>query len=228
MKRPVIGITQDVELKKEGPGYWGYLVNAYADAVYRYGGLPLLLPVMEDSVSAREFAGQIDGLLLSGGDDIHPRYYGEALQPETCLSPDVRTEFDMAIFREMLALDRPVLGICLGIQTMNVYFGGTLHQDMPGHKEKGGEARHEVSVADGSMLRGILGVGRLVVNSYHHQSIKGLGAGLAASALSTDNVIEAVELTGRRFVAGVQWHPEKMPDDIYTERLFRAFIGACG
>jgi len=223
--RPIIGITQDIELKQDGSGYWAYLDKNYAEAVYRFGGMPLMLPVISDPEAIRDFAARIDGLLLSGGDDIHPRYYGEELHPATGLSPDVRTDFDFAILKQTLALGKPVFGICLGIQTLNVYFGGTLHQDIPGHKEKGGDASHEVSLSDG-MLRHLLGVEKLTVNSYHHQTVKAVGNGLVVSATSPDGIVEALELPGNAFVLGVQWHPERMQTDAATEKIFRAFINA--
>jgi len=223
--RPIIGITQDIELKESG-GFWAYLDRNYAEAVYRFGGIPLMLPILEDAGAVAEFAGRIDGLLLSGGDDIHPRYYGEELSNKTSLSPDIRTDYENALLKEMLALDKPVFGICLGVQAMNVYFGGKLHQDIGGHKEKGADSYHEVKV-EGGMLADIVGTGMMRVNSFHHQAIKIVGDGLLASAVSPDGIVEAVEVPGKRFAIGVQWHPERMHDDEYATKLFRAFITAC-
>ncbi len=224
--RPIIGVTQDIEYKKDGDGFRACLHASYAEAVYRFGGLPLMIPILGPEAAAGLLEG-VDGLLLSGGGDIHPRYYGEGGLEGINLSPDARTEFEFALLKAAIAGGRPVLGICLGVQTMNVYFGGGLHQDIPGHKSSAGDVRHEVAVAEGSRLRAVLGAGRIEVNSYHHQALKGLGRGLIASAASPDGIIEAVELPGGPFVAGVQWHPERMRDDPYSERLFRAFTGAC-
>ncbi len=136
-----------------------------------------MIPILEEHGAVAEFAGRIDGLLLSGGDDIHPRYYGEELSEKTGLSPDIRTDYEFALLKEMLALDKPVLGICLGVQAMNVYFGGKLHQDIGGHKEKGADSYHEVKV-EGGMLADIVGAGMMRVNSFHHQAIKTVGDGL--------------------------------------------------
>ena len=224
--RPIIGITQDLEFKERG-GFWAYLDKSYADAVYQFGGMPVMIPIMEGESVPEEYARRIDGLLLSGGDDIHPRYCSEELMDGTMLSPDLRTDFDFALLREMLALGKPVLGICLGIQSINVYFGGKLHQDIPGHKEMGRDIRHMVSLARESRLKEIMGIERMAVNSYHHQAIKEVAQELYASAVSDDGVVEAIELPGEKFVVGVQWHPERMQEEDSSRRLFEAFIKRC-
>jgi putative glutamine amidotransferase len=225
--RPIIGITQDIEYKPGGEGFWSYLDKNYAEAVYHFGGMPMMIPIVSDEGAASEFVGRIDGLLLSGGDDIHPRYYGEELSDSTNLSPDTRTDYDFALLKAALATGKPVLGICLGAQAINVYFGGRLHQDVMGHKGKGVDMTHEVSVAPGGRLAEILGESRLTVNSYHHQAIKTVGEKLIAAAAAPDGVVEAVELPGADFVLGVQWHPERMPSDPYARKIFEAFIEAC-
>ncbi len=224
--RPLIGVTQDMEFKESG-GFRAYLDKSYADALYRFGGMPFMIPVVEGASVPEEYAREIDGLLLSGGDDIHPKYYSEDVMDGAALSPDIRTDFDFSLLREMLALKKPVLGICLGIQSINVYFGGKLRQDIPGHKEKGRDIRHMVTLARGSMLREIIGVERLSVNSHHHQAVSRLAPGLYPSAVSDDGMVEAVELPGKMFVVGVQWHPERMQEEESSRRLFEAFIKEC-
>ena len=223
--RPIIGITQDIELKPKG-GFWAYLDRHYAEAIYRFGGLPMLLPILEDTAAVAEYISRIDGLLLSGGDDIHPRYYGEELSDKTSLSPDIRTDLDFALLKEALAQSKPVLGICLGVQEMNVFFGGTLHQDIQGHKATDCELRHDISVRDGSLLHAITGRDSLNVNSYHHQAIKTVAPGLIASAAAPDGIVEAVELPGEGFVLGLQCHPERMTHDVEMAKIFKAFIAA--
>lgn len=223
--RPLIGITQDIEPRDNG-SWRTYVDTMYQDAVYRAGGMPVLLPVQEDLSTVAELAGRLDGLLLSGGEDIHPRYYGEAIEVPMELSPDIRTEFEDALIRVTLARRIPVLAICLGIQALNVHLGGSLVQDMGGHKLKGVRLRHEVHVKDGSLLHGITGMSMLGVNSTHHQSIKTLGDGLVATGTAPDGVVEAVEFASHPFVLGLQWHPEKLTDDPDSRRIFASFVKA--
>jgi putative glutamine amidotransferase len=222
--KPIIGITQDVEKKNE-TSFYAYLDNNYAQAVYNFGGLPVMIPILADDNSVKQYAGMIDGLLLSGGDDIHPRYYGAEIIPECLPSLDKRTDYDFALIREVLALGKPIFGICLGAQELNVYYGGTLHQDIPNHKATDRDVMHDV------ILRGavsqIASADRITVNSFHHQAIDRVGKGLEATAVSIDNTIEAVEISEGPLVFGVQWHPERMQDDPHAARMFRVFMAAC-
>jgi len=225
--KPIIGITQDIELKEHEPdGFWAYLDRHYAEAVHRFGGMPMMIPALGGNAEAHDVAGYIDGLLLSGGDDIDPKYYNEAQAPVLTISPDIRTDYDFALIDNMLRLGKPVLGICLGIQEMNVFFGGTLRQDIPGHKEKGRDMAHAVEILPGGRLAGLLGAGRITVNSYHHQALGDVSPRLFKSAAAADGIVEAVELPGDNFVVGVQWHPERMQEDGNARRLFEAFIEA--
>jgi len=223
--KPIIGITKN---KKQ---YSTDSLNNYVRAVTRFGGEPRPLEV--NIAEVKKLAREIDGLLLTGGPDIDPKCYREkeihAAGLDIC--PMDRTDFDFAMFREMLKLGKPVLGICLGIQEMNVYFGGSLHQDMPSHSQvKGKDAVHKVDIKAGTILGGIVNAGRITVNSSHHQAVKAVGKGLVASAVSADGYVEGLELPGAGFVVGVQWHPERMWSDrvgTYAGRLFRAFIERC-
>jgi len=222
--RPLIGITLDIEQRDNG-AWKTYVDKSYQDAVYLHGGAPILLPILIDE--AERYAKMLDGILFSGGEDIHPRYFGEEIEAPMDLSPDIRTDFEKALFEAGLSLRKPMLGICLGHQAMNIYTGGNIIQDIPGHKKEGGAVRHEVRFTEGGQLEEIAGQPSTEVNSTHHQSLKRIGDGFVVAATAPDGVIEAIEMPDERFVIGVQWHPEKLAGDTVSERLFAAFISAC-
>jgi putative glutamine amidotransferase len=233
--RPVIGVTLDSE---PPGGYsrlpWYALRQNYFEALARAGGTPIALPHEPDLVA--EFLALIDGLLVSGGAfDIDPALYGAGERHATVTTKDRRTRFEWDMTRAALDADRPVLGICGGQQLLNVVLGGTLLQHIPdavadalAHEQPNPrtEPGHAVAVVPGTLLHRITGTERLEVNSAHHQAADGLGPGVVVSAIAPDGVIEAIELPGRRFCLGVQWHPEYAisPGD---DAILRAFVDAC-
>ena len=164
------------------------------------------------------------GLVLGGGSDVHPSFYGEEI--DGTLKPDPeRDEMELALVREAQERGLPILGICRGLQLLNVSYGGTLLQDIGAAHTK---VRHEVEIAAGSQLYAIAGGPGYKVVSRHHQAIGRLGSELTVSARAADGIIEAVEDPARRFVVAVQWHPEDnttAPEDL---ALFRAFAAAAG
>jgi len=174
------------------------------------------------------------GLVLGGGGDIDPKYYGEPNRQAQDPHRE-RDEMEMALFKQARDRGVPVLGICRGLQLINVAYGGTLDQHIGdahrGDTHLGGtskHATHAVNVVDGTLLRSIAGTARFDVVSRHHQAVKVLGAGLRVSATAADGIVEAVEDPSRAFLLGVQWHPEenaRSPEDI---ALFRAFARAAG
>ena len=174
--------------------------------------------------NATTLAG-LDGLLLAGGSDIDPAIYGAPRQPETGeLDPD-RDSLETILLREALERDLPVLAICRGLQLLNVVLGGTLVQHIEGHRYPEQQDVHPITIASHSRLRSILGVDEFVVNSRHHQCLDRVATGLVVVARAPDNVVEALEFPGKRFVLAVQWHPENRtggPD----ARLFEAFRDA--
>jgi putative glutamine amidotransferase len=212
-RRPRIGLTLDVALEERRYE----IKQAYVDAVLGAGGLPILLPHADPVAAA--YLALLDGLVVSGGDfDIPPELYGESRR-EVCgrAKPD-RTRFEKELLEAALAAGLPVLGICGGMQLLNVVRGGTLHQDLQadagtrGHEQPAPKdvPTHPVRVASGTLLSRLLGAGAPEhrVNSTHHQAVKDPGIGVLIAATAPDGVIEAIELPDLPFAVGVQWHPE--------------------
>lgn len=179
------------------------------------------------------------GLLLTGGIDVNPRRYGQEAHPETDRPDDARDEMESCVLGEALALDVPVLAICRGMQILNVHLHGTLDQHLASlsiHRQRFPEdpprqhrSVHNVTVKPGTVLASVVGGDPVPVNSRHHQAVARLGAGLILSGISEDGIAEAVEYPSRRFVLGVQWHPEDRIEVGDADlALFKAFAGAVG
>jgi putative glutamine amidotransferase len=231
---PRIGITGVIRLW-DGTERTG--VNAaYARSVVVAGGVPLILsPVLGPSYAGRALDG-LDGLLLTGGEDIDPAWYGAEPSPELYPPSRERDLFELAIFAAARQRDLPILGICRGIQLVNVGLGGTLHQDLPSerpgpvdHNPPADRAArsHDVVLESGSRAAIALGATRLRVNSFHHQAIRDLAPGVVVSGTTEDGVIEAVESPADApWLLAVQWHPEEMhADGRAPERgLFKALV----
>lgn len=213
---------------------WQLLAQDYLDAVWRAGAVPVLLPVDREPERALAMLDMVDGLLSSGGNDMVPANYGRRVENCGIMDP-ARDRMEMALIEKALREDKPVLGICRGIQVMNVAMGGTLCQDLvtDGFKvhsifaSRRNIPTHQVKVAEGTLLAEITGAGDLWVNSFHHQAVGELAPGLTAAAVSEDGVVEAVTVPGKRFAMAVQWHPEMMFDSEKQQAIFRAFVGAC-
>ena len=232
LARPVIGITSAYYPDRDQVR----LPSAYAVAIGEAGGTPVILPVIEDGALIDEYVRRLDGLVLSGGDDVPPAAYGEAPHATTRTLSPRRHGFEAAMVRAWLGTGKPILGVCRGLQQINVVRGGTLVQDIPTqvgggvvHRRPpgGGDATHAVTLEPGTRLRALLGRERLEVNSSHHQAAKDVGAGLRVAARSGDGVIEALEFTDGRFGLLVQWHPERMADARHRQAIYGAFVRAC-
>ena len=212
--------------------------QAYIHALITAGATPLLIPPGLGASDLEAVCARLDGLLLTGGADIDPARYGEARLPECGeLEPD-RDELELAITGMALSRDLPTLGICRGMQALNVAMGGTLYQDIAtqlpeaaphAHTAPPRDYRaHSVIVERDSHLNEILGAAELQVNSLHHQAVKQPGAGARIVAWSSDGVAEAMELPDKRFAVAVQYHPEELVQtDALSRRLFAAFVQAC-
>jgi putative glutamine amidotransferase len=215
--RPVIGICSAVE--SACWGIWEVMANvsprSYSVAVTRAGGLPLLLP--PDDVSAEgpdQLLDLLDGLVLAGGSDVDPASYGARPAEETGTTWPERDRFELALAHRAIERDLPLLGVCRGMQLLNVAYGGTLEQHLEGierHRHTAGAfSDHEVVLDEGSLAERSVGCGRCAVKSHHHQGIAELGEGLLVTGRSEpDGLVEAVEDRNRRYVLGVLWHPEE-------------------
>lgn len=234
---PVVGVPcYSAERAGSGRPLFGNN-QAYVRALISAGIAPLLIPPMDEEALAAVFA-RLDGLLLSGGEDIEPERYGEARKEYCGPSEPERDAMELALTHIALERDAPVFGICRGAQTLAVARGGTLYQDILAQRPESRKhamsdlpratRTHEVTVEDGSRLAAIAGERRLAVNSLHHQAIRDPGAGAQVVAWADDGVIEAIELPEYRFALAVQYHPEELIDtDEASGRLFAAFAQAC-
>jgi putative glutamine amidotransferase len=235
MRQPVIGITADSE---EPGGYskfpWYALRQNYCSAVREAGGVPVVLPHEVGLIAT--YTDMIDGLLVSGGAfDVDPALFGATERHDTVTLKSGRTDFELGITKAMLATDKPILGICGGQQLLAVALGGTLIQHIPdeitaplAHEQPNprNEPGHDVTICKGTLLHKIGGADRTAVNSAHHQAVKSVPKNVVVNALATDGVIEGIEDPARKFVIGVQWHPEFHISPV-DAKLFNAFIEAC-
>jgi len=234
--RPRVAVTAGLERRADGRERAG--VNAaYADAVARAGGVPLLLAPLAGDVPPEDLLAAADALLLTGGDDLDPALWGEPRHRKATLIDPRRQRADLALAAAADARGMPVLGICLGAQEMAVARGGRIIQhlpDEPGARlDHGGAGRpramHAVAVEPGSRLARIVGAEPLQVNSTHHQAAREPGRGMRVVARSPDGVVEAFEDTDpRRFFLAVQWHPEDLADQPRHRALFEALVRAAG
>ncbi|MFR9620797.1 MAG: gamma-glutamyl-gamma-aminobutyrate hydrolase family protein [Rikenellaceae bacterium] len=231
--RPIIGVIPLWDDTKES--IW--MIPGYMDAVSQAGALPIILPLNVGGEEVAQLCQMCSGFVLTGGHDVDPAIYGQP-QSERCGRPcEARDSLEREVVEYALANDRPLLGICRGIQLLNALLGGTLYQDLPTEHEGGVEhqmtppyhrVQHYVDIVEGSPLAQLVGQRRLGVNSYHHQAIERLSPQLEAMATSEDGLIEAVYMPTRSFVQAVQWHPElNFRHEESSRQIMRAFVEAC-
>jgi len=238
MRKPLIGINSDLNDSGKGHLYrhpYLFVYTNYFDAITQAGGIPVLLPFLEDDDDVVEMISRLDGLLLIGClGDIDPKIYqGQRAEAEN-LMPERRQNFDLKLIkRAMTDKKLPVLGICSGIQLLNVACGGSLHQDITDcgknskkhmQLERPQELVHPISVDPNSGLGRLLQVETLGVNSMHHQAIAEVAPGFKVVARADDGIIEAIEFEGDEFILGVQWHPERLPNETIHQRLFQRLV----
>ncbi|WJY26094.1 MULTISPECIES: gamma-glutamyl-gamma-aminobutyrate hydrolase family protein [Sporosarcina] len=230
--KPIIGITSDIDENGET-----WVKADYSRAILKAGGLPVVLPAGLEDIDA--ICSRIDGLLLTGGEDVGPLVYGEEPEANLGKTAPERDDMELALARCAIGKDMPVLGICRGQQVLNVALGGTIHQhiysDLDGpllqHKQQADRnyPTHTVDVKEGSRLAEYAQGSELRVNSLHHQAVHDVPEPLIVTATAKDGIIEALESTEHRYVMSVQWHPEALSnrDDPAALRLFEGFIEAC-
>jgi putative glutamine amidotransferase len=217
VSKPVLGLTAGYSDGRRG---LFVLREEYFRSVERSGGVPVVLAPCSPA-EARTAMRRLDGLILTGGGDVDPALYGQVPHPRLGKVDRARDLFEVALVHEALADDVPVLGVCRGLQLLNVATGGTLHQDIPAelgtsldHRPKVArfEVAHTVEIVAGSLLHRIVKRESMDVNSLHHQAVDRAGDGLVVTARAGDGVVEALEMPSRTFVLGVQWHPESALD----------------
>ena len=233
MKKPIIGIVPLYDEEKDS--YW--LLPGYMQALEEEGAVPVMLPLSWREDTLRQLAETMDGFLFTGGQDLDPALYGEAPKETLGQLCQDRDKMEAALLPMVLAMDKPVLGICRGIQAINVVLGGSLYQDLPTecpssvrHHENPpyDKVAHMVEIQPDTPLFRIVGERRIGVNSYHHQGIKKLAPALRQMATAEDGVVEAVYAPESSFVMAVQWHPEfSFRSDLNSRKIFAAFARAC-
>ena len=238
MKKPIIGISSNILGLEKGlfAGYKRTYVDvSYINAVINAGGVPHILPMNEHEDIIKEFVKSVDGIILTGGNDVFPLLYGEEPKEKLGEIFPERDKFDSLLIRYAITYEKPIFGICRGMQIINVECGGSLYQDLSYdenvkikhfQKARAHTPTHSISVATNCFLSDIYPEGIGFINSYHHQTINQLAPGFSTIAKSTDGVIEAIEnISNKTFIIGVQWHPEMMAiNDELAQKLFKKFI----
>ncbi|MDD4690222.1 MAG: gamma-glutamyl-gamma-aminobutyrate hydrolase family protein [Eubacteriales bacterium] len=232
-KRPIIGVTPLFEGNMDL-----YKIQAsYMDSVLCAGGVPVILPITSDDSVIENIINVCDGILVTGGHDIEPELYGEQIM-DGCdeLCPE-RDALDFRLTLMAINVDKPMLAVCRGMHMVNVVMGGTLYQDIPTQISTDIEHNmpvvsddviHEVRIERGTPLMDILKEENIMVNSYHNQCVKKIGSGLEVSAVCPDGIIEGIFMPDKRYIHGLQWHPEKLAqNDKYSQRIIESFVKAC-
>jgi putative glutamine amidotransferase len=231
MKKPIVGIGSDV-VQRKGERERAFTYTSYIESLRRAGAVPVLIPPQPEN--AEVIVEGLDGIVLAGGDDCDPAVYGEARHPAVEPMDPRRQSNELTLARIARERRIPTLGICLGVQMMNVAAGGTLIQDIDSelrtdieHASAASDRhRHDVIIEQGTHLAEIVGEQELDVNSSHHQAIRHVGEGLRVTAQAPDGIIEGLEDPGHPFYIGVQWHPEDMAGEGSATALFDAFVDA--
>ncbi len=232
-RKPVIGITARVEKDEMYT-----LDSVYGNAILQAGGLPLIVP-MVDEEDIPALCERLDGLIVTGGGDINPSMYGEEPHPKLAEVYPGSDFYEKELILNFLKLDKPFIGMCRGLQMLNVSLGGTNYQDLESqfegtlyqHKQQGLRTHrtHSVTLEEDSELFSIMGEKKFRVNSFHHQGVKDVSKELRVAARAADGLVEALESDNYQFVMGIQWHPEEfaMAGDEASKKIFDRFVKEC-
>jgi putative glutamine amidotransferase len=235
-RRPRIGITCTYRVKDVARGIPRVeIASNYTDAISAAGGVPILLVPQNGDGRVEDYCELIDGLLLTGGPDVSPARYGAEPRPETKVLPALREEFDFAMFRAVRRAGKPILGVCLGQQVINVALGGTLLQHLPEeispytieHRAQSLEhmpPRHDVEIFPKTRLAAVIGAEHVSVNSSHHQAVAKIAPGLRQTAAAPDGIVEGLEGEESDQILAVQWHPEFLTDEAPHRALFEDLV----
>lgn len=236
--RPVIGIPCQADFRagSNRPIYGNN--RTYVHAVESAGGLPILIPMLADLRDLDDLLPRLDGILFSGGIDIQPALYGEEKHPETDAFDEQLDAFEITLANWALQEDIPILGVCRGMQLLNVVLGGNLYQDISSQHPGALEHRrrdlprtaltHTVTIEEGSLMEKVLGTRQISVNSLHHQAVKDPGKDVRVSGRADDGIAELLEVSTHRFLLGIQGHPEEIYSQVPAyAALFQAFVRAC-
>jgi putative glutamine amidotransferase len=241
MLRPLIGVTPGFAPPSPHREFLKTAHIVYADTSYMQrvadaGGMPFLLPHTDDETVLQNAIARLDGLLLTGGEDVHPQHYGQAVAYDNTVISELRDRFELRLIELFLPTGKPVFAICRGCQVLNVALGGTLFQDLPAqtgvrhHSQTipTSETSHSVELTEGSRVAQALQMTTVEVNSHHHQAVDRLGSGLVVTGRSEEGIIESYEHATHPFLLAVQWHPERLTSRVEIhQRLFIFFIQTC-
>jgi putative glutamine amidotransferase len=221
MDKTMLGLSMNY--MQLGKYHQFHIRDRYIDTVYESGVVPLPIPCFSERKTLRKYLELVKGLVIIGGLDYPPGLYGQSPHPKVELAHDRRVSSDFLLLELALKMKLPVLGICAGMQLMNIFFGGKLIQHLEPLDSHFGETFHSVKLEDGRWLPQIFGPGPLMVNSNHHQGVdpEHIGQGLKVAARAEDGVIEALEYDCDQFLLGIQWHPERIPDPELRLPIFR-------
>lgn len=233
--KPLIGVIPAMESDEK---FYKVSKNNLV-ALEEAGGIPVVLSYLSNANDIDQIIEQLDGLYLTGGDDIDPIHFNEEPHPNLGAFNPKRDAFEIEVTKKMLVKDKPVLGVCKGAQIINLASGGDMYQDIHAqiddsllqHNQKAPNyvALHEVELMKGSLIYQVVGRGKIRVNSFHHQANRQVDDAFVISGRAKDGVVEVVESKVHRFVLGVQWHPEMMAavGDDFSNKIFEGFISAC-
>lgn len=228
--KKIVGLIPLYDDEKQS--YW--MLPGYMRALELCGAVPIMLPLTDNEEELNDAYSICDGLLLTGGHDVSPELYGEEPGGHMGATCSLRDRMESCLFRKALEDDKPVLGICRGIQFMNAFLGGSLYQDLNTEYDSAVEhhmnppydrAAHKITVMENTILADIIGAGEHEVNSYHHQAVKKISDRATVMAVSEDSLVEAIAVKDRRFIVGIQWHPEfSYENDENSRKIVQAFV----